>query len=60
MGCRTYWRMSINNMLRTIGRSIVEPVPLSNNNFTIINSIKTSGVAYPTTSGWVRDIVLPA
>ena len=22
--------------------------------------VKTSGVAYPTTTGWVRDIVLPS
>ena len=22
--------------------------------------LKTSGVAYPTTTGWVRDIVLPS
>ena len=52
--------MSINNMLRITGRSSAEPLPVLSNNFTIINSIKTSGVAYPTTAGWIRDIVLPA
>ena len=52
----------------TIGANIIESLRIFNDRANALaNSVplysaylKTSGVAYPTTAGWVRDIVLPA
>ena len=54
--------------VNTIGHNIVESLVIYNNRAAALLAgrplysayLKTSGVAYPTTAGWVRDIVLPA
>ena len=60
----------VNNVssINTIGNNIVESLVIYNNRAAALLAgrplysayLKTSGVAYPTTTGWVRDIVLPA
>ena len=54
--------------INTIGNNVIESLTRHNNRAAAISAgiplysayLKTSGVAYPTTSGWVRDIVLPS
>ena len=54
--------------INTIGNNIIESLTVHNDRADAISAgvplysayLKTSGVAYPTTAGWVRDIVLPA
>ena len=54
--------------VNTIGNNIVESLVIYNNRAAALLAglqlysayLKTGGVAYPTTTGWVRDIVLPA
>ncbi len=54
--------------INIIGANIIESLRRYNDRAAAISAgvplfaayIKTSGVAYPSTSGWVRDIVLPA
>lgn len=51
-----------------IGNNVIETLTIHNDRASAILAglplysayLKTSGVAYPTTAGWVRDIVLPA
>ena len=51
-----------------IGNNVIESLTIHNNRAAALLAgrplysayLKTSGVAYPTTAGWVRDIVLPA
>lgn len=51
-----------------IGNNVIETLTVHNDRASALLAglplysayLKTSGVAYPTTSGWVRDIVLPA
>lgn len=53
--------------INTIGNNIIESLTIHNDRADAILAgrplysayLKTSGVAYPSTSGWVRDIVLP-
>lgn len=54
--------------VNTIGNNIIESLVTYNDRAAAILAgrplysayLKTSGVAYPTTTGWIRDIVLPA
>lgn len=54
--------------INTIGGNVIETLVTRDDRASAISSglplysayLKTSGVAYPATSGWVRDIVLPA
>jgi hypothetical protein len=54
--------------INTIGGNIIETLRVYNDRASALLAglplysayLKTSGVAYPTTAGWVRDIVLPA
>ena len=54
--------------INTIGNNIVESLVIYNDRAAALLAgrplysayLKTSGVAYPTTAGWIRDIVLPS